>query len=231
MITEQEETVIDQVKHGAMDILSKTKDMAVKIVDDSTFLKFTEYRKTINKWKKDAIEQIEPLRKKAHETYLEVLKQKDMAVKPLDEALSVIDPLIAEYNREQVEKAKLEQIRLQEYAKKQQEEAILKKAQLMEINGNSAGAEAVLSTPVIAPKVEVPTAQATQGVAFKQLWSVSKEVDLMKLAKAVVDGQVPVEALQPNFVFLNKMAKAMKTKMNYAGVEVVCTESVSSTRK
>lgn len=226
-----EPDVFDSVKQNALTVLSNAKEMALKVKDDSSFLEASELRKTINKWKKEAIEQIEPLRKKAHATYQEVLRQRDLAVEPLDEALKVLDPAISMYYAEQQRLAQIEQEKAQAEAKRQQEEAILRQAEVAQKAGKTEKAEAILNKPIITPKVEMPKPAQANGVSFRETWSVNPEIDVMQLAKAVVNGKVPVNAIVPNMTFLNSMARALKNGMNYPGVTVQMEKNVASTRK
>lgn len=71
-------------------------------------------------------------------------------------------------------------------------------------------AEAVERQPLDVAPVVVETAVASvAGTSLRTYYSCG-EVDLLKLAQAVVAGKVSVLALSPNTVFLNKQASALK---------------------
>jgi hypothetical protein len=46
----------------------------------------------------------------------------------------------------------------------------------------------------------------------------------MKLVRAVAQGERPLEAVQPNQVFLNQQAVALKDAFDYPGCELVKTK-------
>jgi hypothetical protein len=68
------------------------------------------------------------------------------------------------------------------------------------------------------------------GITFKTNYS-AEVVDIMALAKAVVAGAVPAEALKGNYPFLNATAKSLKTAMNWPGVKLIAERVVSARTK
>lgn len=110
------------------------------------------------------------------------------------------------------------QAKAEEEARKAAEESALAQAVALEQNGHKAAAEAVIATPVVAPAVYVPTTiPKGMGQFMKKTWS-AEVTDLMALVKAVAAGQVPIQAIEANSVFLNQQARALKSALNYPGV-------------
>lgn len=125
------------------------------------------------------------------------------------------------FEDEQKRIRRAEQARLEELARKAAEEAALAKAVDLEQNGHKEAAEAVLAVPVVAPAVYVPNVTPTGfGNATRRTWG-AEVVDLMALVKAVAAGSVPIQALEANTVFLNGMARQLKSVLAYPGVRAV----------
>lgn len=68
------------------------------------------------------------------------------------------------------------------------------------------------------------------GITFKTNYS-AEVVDVMALARAVIDGKVPAEALKGNYPFINAAAKSLKTAMNWPGVKLIAERVVSARTK
>ena len=76
----------------------------------------------------------------------------------------------------------------------------------------------IAEAPVYVPEVILPPAPKVSGFSTAKIWSAEVK-DLRLLCRAVADGKVSTEAVLPNMVFLNRIAKAHKTEdFGYPGV-------------
>lgn len=77
----------------------------------------------------------------------------------------------------------------------------------------------------IAAKPFVPE---VQGLSFTERWH-AEVTSLLDLVKAVASGKAPIEALSPDYVWLNIQARSFKEKLSIPGVKAV-SESSSTIR-
>ena len=76
----------------------------------------------------------------------------------------------------------------------------------------------VLEAPVYVPEVVVAAPPKVSGFSTAKIWSAEVK-DIRLLCRAVADGKVSAEAVLPNMVFLNRIAKAHKAEdFGYPGV-------------
>lgn len=164
----------------------------------------------------------------AHKAHVAALAVKKRLTAPLLAAEKLAKTRIASYVEAEELRRREEEARLTEVARKRQEEERLLEAIDVEQAGDKEGAAEILASPVLVPVVTLP-AQKPDGVSISKRWSASV-VDLKALARAVADGTAPLEAIDANQSFLDRLARTLKTAMNVPGV-VVQTETVVSGKK
>lgn len=156
-------------------------------------------------------------------------KQVMDSVRPFVDALTSAETLFKNgmiaFDQEQTRKRELEDAEAERQRKLAAEKLELK-AEKAETAGKTEQADVLrmqaASTVVAAPvSFEAPKAK---GVSTKKTYSV-EVVSLMDLVKAVAAGTVPIQALQADQTFLNKMAVAFKDDFDYPG----CKLSVGAT--
>lgn len=150
-----------------------------------------------------------------------LVAKRDAMLIPVGEQKNSLRIGMKTFEDEQERIRRAEQARLEEEARKAAEEAALAQAVALEMNGHKAAAEAVIAVPVVAPAVYVPKTTPTGfGNATRRVWG-AEVTDLMALVKAVAGGQVPIQAIEANSVFLNQQARALKSALSYPGVRSV----------
>ena len=130
-----------------------------------------------------------------------------------------------EKKRRETEAALQKQIQEQERAQRDVD------AMLAEDEGRPAEADAIRDAPSTVPPVTVAKDRfvpKVAGASRRETWK-AECLDLAELAKAVVAGTVPVQAIQPDQTFLNQQARALKSALNYPGVRVY-SESTMTVR-
>lgn len=142
-------------------------------------------------------------------------------VRPFTDALSSAETIfkngLIAFDNEQERLRKLAEAEAEE--KRRKEEAkLLAQAEKAEASGKGEKAEALreiaASTVVATPAVSAP--QKVSGVSSRKTYS-CKVTNMMELVKAVAAGTVPLQALQVDQSFLNKMAAAFKDEFSYPG--------------
>lgn len=193
----------------------------IDVVDADTFARAGESNKAIVALKKKVVDYWGPIKDSAHKTWKGlVAKEKEM-----------LDPIDAKQEQQRLSakawadaeeaKRREEQRKAEEAVRKQAEDEQIARAAALEKDGNKADAEAEIAAPVVVPQVVVPSA-VPQGFGRMTTKYYSATVtDIKLLAKAVIDGKVPVQAIQGNDTFLNGQARMLKETMNWPGVKVI----------
>lgn len=149
-----------------------------------------------------------------------VAKEKSM-LEPVEAEKAAKVASMRKWADEQERLRREEQARAEEEARRAAEEAALAQAVALEANGHKAAAEAVIAAPVVAPPVYVPkTTPAGFGQFTRKTWK-AEVMDMMELVKAVASGQVPIQAIQADMVFLGAQARALKGALSYPGVRSI----------
>jgi len=220
--------LVEAVQQKAYDAVSKATELA-RITDDAQFREAAEFRKLVNGFKKEAILKCKPLRDSTTKAWKEAIKLLDDAIAPFDQAMDILDAPMAAWMREQERLRRLEEERLLAEAKKQQEDDQIAMAEEAAKSGDHDRAEAILAQPVPPPApVLIPKAAPVAGVSFVKYYGVSEVIDLPRLAQACLDGDAPMEAIEPNLTYLKKMATATKGTAKIPGVTFTVRDGVRS---
>lgn len=79
-----------------------------------------------------------------------------------------------------------------------------------------------MSAVTVAPRVVTPT-----GVSTTQKWK-AEVFSVQLLCRAIADGKIPANFIEPNMTALNAMARANKQALNVPGVRAVADTTVSA---
>jgi len=92
--------------------------------------------------------------------------------------------------------------------------------------GQTSQAEAMAAAPLVAKPVVVTAPPKPSSFVTRHTWSARVD-NLGQLVKAVSEGIVPLDALQPNQVFLNGLAVQMRQSMAVPGVSAIRTDGIA----
>ena len=192
----------------------------VHVVDAETFEAADENLKFMRGIKKDWIEYWKDIKDNTYKAWkgvvakekniVDVVEERERAQK--DDAKVWFDA----WERERLEAERL----AQEAARRQAEDEALARAVALEAQGEKQEAEAILAAPIPVPQVILPRSVPAGHGGMTQKYYSAVVVDIKALAKAVLEGKVPVQAIQGNDVFLNAQARQFKETMSYPGVRV-----------
>lgn len=139
---------------------------------------------------------------------------------PLEKANNLLRRSVGVYLAEVKRKEDEERERL----RREQEEKRLKEAQVLEDLGKAKEAEKILDKRI---SISKPEPIVDKGGTFtKTLWR-AEITDKMALVKAVAEGKVSPNYLEPNMSLLNSVAKTYKENLNIPGVKAVSEINVS----
>lgn len=216
---EKIETKADELNKEILPELSVAAEIVVRDAESyqmagETWKSLTALEKKIKLYWEDDVSS-------ALKLHRSLVAKRDAMLVPVGEQKNTLRIGMKSFEDEQERIRRAEQARLEEEARKAAEEAALAQAVALEANGHKAAAEAVIAAPVVAPAVYVQKTTPTGfGNATRRTWS-AEVTDLMALVKAVAAGQVPVQALDANTVFLNGQARMLKAALAYPGVRAV----------
>ncbi len=194
------------------------KARQIKVVDNNSYVAAGQVLVEIKVLRKEINATFDPIIKKAHEAHKEAKAQKTRVESPLVEAENIIKPALAAYDAEQERIRRAEEARLQEIARKQEEDRRLAEAAEIEKTGDKKLAEEVLSAPVeVAPVIVAKAVPKLEGVHFTERWTF----------RVVNPAIIPREFLAVDTVKIGQYARAMKSAGRIPGVEIYSEKSVS----
>lgn len=213
----------------AVDVQQKTDIIAeceaLIIQTQADIEKSVELEKELKNNKKDIENGFKPVIDKAYSAHRELTAKRNAFLKPVEDALALVQRKRNAYLAEQ-ELIRREQEAARLKAQKEAEEAErIRQAELAEMNGDTKGAEAILSEQTIihvpaAPVFEADTQTKTEGLVTKVIYSAACN-DLMALVKAIAGGRSDLlYLLTVDQSALNKLASAQKDNFNVPGCKL-----------
>ena len=149
----------------------------------------------------------------------EVLDQEKLADAPLAKAEAIIKPRIAQWSAEQEKIRLAEEKRLQEIARKEEEERQIDAAVHAEQSGNKEEAEQIIEAPVYVPPVVLAkTTPKVAGISLTKQWKY----------RIVDESKIPRQYMIPNESMIGSIVRNSKGVIIIPGVEIYSVDSVSS---
>lgn len=158
-----------------------------------------------------------------------IMEQEESDREPMALAMELLDPKILAWEEEEDRRRLAFQEKLTrdalERAKASRDEMIAR----FEAAGNQKAADDLRQEPLYVPPVVIPEPwDYLPGEGRLESWGVEQEtIDLMELAKAVVEGKLPLGLIAPNVPALNKMATALKETFNIPGCKARKKRSIT----
>lgn len=192
---------------------AQAKKLALAIHDDASYREACEFRVTIDKQRKNWAIVIKPAVSAAHQAHQKIKDVENVVAEPLGNALGILDPAISRWRVEQENQRRIEQEKINAKLRKAEEDQRLAEAEALEKAGKKEEAAKVLEAPIQAPQVVLPSSTKVSGISDRTYWS-CEVWDIVKLCRAIADGKASSAAVLPNMVFLNGLARSMKSAMN-----------------
>ena len=204
---------------------------AIKIVDQDTYSHAAMLLVDIASLEKEIVDHHKPIKAAAFAAHKAATAAEKRLLDPLTEAKQIVKRAVGTWEDEQERIRREIERRAQEEARRQEEEMRLALAvQAEEAGATEETVAEIVEAPLSMPAPVVPmTFDRTKGVTTSKRWS-AQLMNLKQLCRAVADGTVSTELVQPNMTALNAMARAMKSTMNIPGVRAVTETSVAVRR-
>lgn len=171
----------------------------------------------------------EPSVKAAYEAHKTAKALQKRASEPVEKFISLISGrMSAWYERDRKEKDRLAlemQKALDEQAKREREKKVKDHLEW----GEKAEADALAAQPIHAPVVTNGPAKV-DGIAVVEVWD-AEIAEFGFLIAAVAAGEVSIQAIQPDMVFIKAQARALGEAMRYPGVRVFKRASIRDSRR
>jgi hypothetical protein len=196
------------IEKSTMDAVSQAQ--ALVVATPAAYVQAAETRKAIKALLNQIDLTFDPVIKAAHLAHKEAVAAKKKHQEPLEQADRIIGQKRMAYDAEQERIRREKEAALQALAQKQAEDEALAQAEMAEAAGATEEAEAILSEPVVAAPVFVPSSvPVVQGAVVRQNWK----------ARVVNPALVPDEYWVIDEQKLGALARALKGAGKVPGVE------------
>lgn len=175
------------------------------------------FLKNVKALKEKISEDFRPIIDDARATWKKALEKEKNHLGPLEQAERIVKLAMGQYDAREERRLDEERRKLEAEARKREEDARLTQAEQMEKSGHKEVANAILEQPIATPVYVMP--KIGKGSSTRNHYK-AVVFDVIALAKAVIEGKAQVGFIEPNFVALNGMARALGDKMNVPGVKV-----------
>jgi len=200
----------EQTQTQALDLVIQAGN--VRVIDSRTYVAAGEWWTRIKLLREKVSETFNPLVEAAHKTHKLILAKKNEVDGPLEAAQRKIKGMMEFYDREQQAKARAEEQRIAEEARKAQEERVIEAAVQAEKSGQPELAQTIIDTPVSTPAVVIPkdVPKLENGPTFRTIWK-------FRIVRADL---IPRAYLIPDEKKIGQVCRAMKNQANIPGIEV-----------
>lgn len=184
---------------------------------------------------KQLLSDVEKTRKSQKEPYLDGGRKVDEYYSTpktfLERAINVLTPAILGFDRAQAAKA-AEAQREADRAAASQRATLEAQAAMLEMKGSPEAAESLREAAqfVQAPVIQARPDKADTSTNRRETWAAEVE-DIRALCRAIADGLVSTDAVEPNMAYLNGRARLDKAKLAIPGVKAVPIEGLAKARR
>lgn len=198
----------NEVEIKAVSVVDQAK--AVKIIDAESYTSAGVLWKSIGDMIKEVRDTFDPICEAAHKAHKAATAKRALYLDPLESAYKKVKQLMSDYDLEQDRIRRAAEERLREIARREEEERRLQEAIILESEGQTAIAEAVMEAPVYVAPVVIPktTPKMAGGPVFREVWDF----------EIIDEKAIPREYMVPDLVKIRKVVTALKNQSNIAGV-------------
>jgi len=207
----------EEVGVKALSIVDQSK--AIKIVDSETYLKAGSILTTIKEMIKEVEDTFTPICDAAFKAHRKAVEKRDGFLNPLKDAMKGVKGAMNNYDIE-IERARIaEQKRLEDIARKEEEERRIQEAIEAEAEAKRNGAtaqeaaqeaEAIISEEIYIPPVVLPKeTPKVKGVSFRTIWK-------FRITNA---NAIPRQYLVPDEKAIGAVVRSSQGRIKIPGVE------------
>jgi hypothetical protein len=217
METQIEKVETEKVRAELAPVLRRAEEIAV--TDESSYQEALLIGQECAKRSRAVEDLFKPSREAAHKAWKTITETVGTFTGPLETARKLVTRKATDWQQAEQRRRDEEARVAQEKANHEAEERRIKAAVQMEAEGNQKIADAIIAAPVVAPVVQAAPVAKPAGVQVRENWQ-AEVTDLSALIRAVQEGKVGIEVLQPNLAVLRTLAKITKGKTVIPGVRV-----------
>ena len=190
----------------------------ILIENTGDYERYCDHRKLATRYIKTAHEKYDGDISVAHNHHKSLLAKLKEIILPAEKWIKTVDRRLVEYTDEQERIRRAEEMRLQEIARRQEEERKLAEAIALESQGEKKEAEAVMQEPAYVPPVIIQkSVPKVQGVSYSERWKF----------RVVSEKLIPREYLMINMPKIGQVVRAMKSNTTIPGIAAYPEKSVS----
>lgn len=199
-----------ELKNQAPVLMEATRQVAIS--DSHSYAIAGELWLRLKIFREKWLEKMAPIKKSADQTHKMIVALEKEIDRPAEERQTRIKGLMEEYDRDQQEKARKQEVELARIARESQEARILEAAVEAEKSGDKALALTIIETPVQTPAVVIPkdVPKLEGGPVFREVWQF--EIERADL--------IPRAYLIPDEKKIGQVVRAMKDQTNIPGIKV-----------
>lgn len=226
MDIQMETKEIAEAKVQVNDLVDRAQKLAANIYDKVSYDAANDLLMYAKGMRKKVTQYFKDLKDPLNKARNELLRKEEEALAPIEKIeRSILGPAMSAFIDEQARLQRIEEQKAQAAARKATEEAQLAAAIAAEAGGDNHAAEAIINEPVIVPPVSVPTFELPKGSSQRENWK-GECFDIRALVKGIVDGKVPITAIEVNTTTLNQFARSTKGTQEWPGVKVTCEKTM-----
>jgi len=216
-----------ELESQALALPEQARELSIR--DQGSYDAAVAFLSVVKQMRQEIDRTFDPIISKAHAAHKEACEQKRRVEAPVVEAERIVKGAIGGFALEQKRLAEAEGERLRQEAEAQEQEL----RQELSLRVKAAGASeeevrAIVESPSTAPPpVAQPSYEQDTRVSTRANWK-AEVTDFKLLVKAASEKDELLSLLQANQTALNQLAKAMKEKMNVAGVRAYNDTVVSA---
>jgi len=189
----------------------------LKIIDTTSYEKVCGDRKLVRGFEKRVHEYSDGDISAANRLHKSLIAKQHELLAPVKCVLPLIDGALRKYNDDQEQKRHAEEMRLQEIARKQEEERRLAEAVAIEQAGDKEAADQVMAEPVyVAPVIVAKSVPKVAGLSYTENWKF----------RVINPALVPREFLRLDDIKIGQYARAMKSAGRIPGIELYSEKNV-----
>lgn len=206
-----------ELQEKVIPIVDAAKTLAIR--NNDTYVEATSLLTAIKTMRREIANTFDPIIAKQFAAHREACEQKRRHESPLIEAENLLKRGIVGFQKERERIRRQEERRLQEIARKAEEDRKLAEAKAAEDAGDHKTANEIINeTPAVPPVILTSPVPKVSGVVTKENWNF-RIVDV----KAI-----PHEYMIPDLVKIRQVVKAFKGDIKIPGVEIFSEKVISA---
>ena len=208
---------IQEAETEAVTIVEKADSMVIS--DAKSYIKAGELWDAIKDFKEKIDEAIyKKWVKSTNSAHKEATTERNKFIEPLEKARKELKGRMIAYDDEQERIRVRKEIELRKAAFRIEENAKLQAAIEAEEAGQKEAVTHILEEPIVPPPVIAPktTPKLQGGPIYREIWDI-EIFDKKLFVKAVAEGKISLNAVDPKMVFLRAQERSLKNTMNLPG--------------